>query len=404
MFFCVGCASNESVSQTDESVVSSDSDASGIESDGESIESEVESSLTSAEESSAIDSSSMSEDESADSESSESSESSENSENSEYSEMVSEEEKIITNIPDPLVVGYEKYENPYTQYAADPFFAYRDGKYYHCFLAWGCFFVSSFDTLEEATTDGAVVAYIPSAEDAEYMTDCWAPEMHYIDGYWYIYYSASDGKSENHRMYVLKSKTPNAMGEYEFVGQITDSTNKWAIDGTVFEYKGEMYYCWSGWHGDHNVAQYLYIAKMSSPTTLSSERVCISTPTREWEIQGGSPMVNEGPAVIVDGDYLTILYSASGSWCDDYCLGQLLFTGGDVLKSKNWKKISEPVLQKQPEKFYGPGHCSVVPDEKGVLWIVFHANLESGTGWNGRSGWMYPIRINDKGIIEVILY
>jgi GH43 family beta-xylosidase len=143
---------------------------------------------------------------------------------------------------------------------------------------------------------------------------------------------------------------------------------------------------------------------MSSPTTLSSERICISTPTRKWEIQGGSPMINEAPSVIVDGDYLTILYSASGSWCDDYCVGQLLFLGGDVLESKNWKKISEPVLQKQPEKFYGPGHCCIVPDENGVLWMAFHANAESGKGWAGRSGWMYPIRINEKGIVEVILY
>src|SRR6476661_7443508 len=33
----------------------------------------------------------------------------------------------------------------------------------------------------------------------------WAPELHLIDGRWFIYYAADDGKNENHRMWVLES-------------------------------------------------------------------------------------------------------------------------------------------------------------------------------------------------------
>ena len=194
------------------------------------------------------------------------------------------------------------------------------------------------------------------------------------------------------------------MGEYEFVGKITDDTDRWAIDGTVFTYKGEMYFCWSGWLGERNVEQRIYIAKMSSPTEISSRRVCISVPTYKWERQGGRPKVNEGPAIVTDGEYLAIVYSASGSWCDDYCLGQLTFKGEDVLSANSWKKHSEPILKTDENRFYGPGHCSFVNDEKGNLWIAFHANLESGTGWDGRSGWMYPVRINGNGIVEILFY
>lgn len=61
--------------------------------------------------------------------------------------------------------------------------------------------------------------------------------------------AASDGYSSNHRMFVLKSTSDNPRAPYEMVGQITDPTNKWAIDGTVMELNGELYFPWSGWEG-----------------------------------------------------------------------------------------------------------------------------------------------------------
>jgi len=303
------------------------------------------------------------------------------------------------NFVDPLVVGYETKS---IRDGADPFVsAYHNGKYYRAFLVWGSIFVSSFNTLEEMTTDGAV-HIVPENLPFEATQDIWSPKMYFVDGHWYVYYSASDGNLENHRMYVLKSKTSDAMGQYEFVGKVTDSTNKWAANGSVFEYKNQLYFTWSGWEGNENVAQNIYIAKMSSPTTISSDRVCLSIPERNWEIQGGSPLINDVPCAISSGDYLTLLYSASGSWCDDYCIGQLLFMGGDVLDPANWAKQEQPILKTDSDRFYAPGNCCVTTDNKGVMWMVFHANKEAGKGWDGRSIFMKPIRINENGVVEVI--
>ncbi len=324
----------------------------------------------------------------------------------EFHESISKEDDSMSNegiSVDPLEVGFEQIKNPFLENAADPFIMRNGDKYYYIFSTGVSIYISSFDSLSNVTLKGAKCVFAPM-NGTEYSRDIWAPELHFIDGSWYIYFAACDGNNENHRMFVLKSKTEDPMGEYDFIGKVSDSTDRWAIDGTVFTYKDEMYFAWSGWMTDKNIAQRIYIAKMSSPTQISSERVCISIPTYRWETRGGRPKVNEGPAVITDGEYLSIIYSASGSWCDDYCLGQLIFEGGDVLNSTNWKKHREPILQKDENRFFGPGHCSIVADEKGVMWLVFHANLESGTGWNGRSGWMYPIRINEDGIVEVIFY
>ena len=80
-----------------------------------------------------------------------------------------------------------------------------------------------------------------------------------------------------------------------------------------------------------------------------------------------------------------IVYSASGSWTDDYCLGLLTLTGPDPLDPAAWTKTAAPLFTKA-ETAYGPGHCSFTTSPDGAEdWIVYHANEVSGSGWRGRS-------------------
>lgn len=134
------------------------------------------------------------------------------------------------------------------------------------------------------------------------------------------------------RMYVLQSKGLDLFGEYAFPagtqeGKMADASDKWAIDGTVLDYRGERYFIWSGWEGEVNDQQRLYIARMASPWQLAVPRVEISRPELAWE-RIGTPQVNEAPQVLLSpGGRLFLTYSASGSWTDDYCLGLLALEG-----------------------------------------------------------------------------
>ena len=264
----------------------------------------------------------------------------------------------------------------------DPWFYEHDGKYYYCYSVGDGVGVKCSDTLADLFyAQGRTVYKAP--EGTDYSHDYWAPELHFINGKWYIYVCADDGENANHRMYVLSCDSPQ--GDYVMEGKIADSTDRWAIDGTVLEYKGELWFVWSGWEYVTDGSQNLYIAHMSNPAHIDGERVKISTPTYSWE-KKGMP-VNEGPAVLYNGDKVYIVYSASGSWTDDYCLGLLTLTGSPDSKN-GWVKSPFPVLKKA-ETAYGPGHCSFV-ESGGVNYIVYHANLESGTGWNARSVRIQP--------------
>jgi GH43 family beta-xylosidase len=130
----------------------------------------------------------------------------------------------------------------------------------------------------------------------------------------YVYFTATtcDDKIENHRMFVIENINADPFnGSFTFKGQINDSTKKWAIDGTAFQHSsGQLYFIWSGWEGDFASPQLLYIAKMSNPWTISSERVLISRPTYNWEKSGGAE-INEGPEVTIRNDVISLVYSAA---------------------------------------------------------------------------------------------
>lgn len=274
----------------------------------------------------------------------------------------------------------------------DPFVTKQNGLYYRCFAEGpASISVSCADSVDGLC--GADRTRVYTAEPGTaYSKELWAPELHVIDGECYIYVACDDGNNHNHRMYVLGNGSDDPLRPYKMLGKITDPTDKWAIDGTVMRRGGKLYFIWSGWEGDTNICQNLYIAEMSSPTAISSERVLISTPEHEWEKLGAtgepeSPFINEGPFVFEANGRTILTYSASGSWCDGYCIAYLELTGDDPTAPDAWKKASAPILCKN-KLVKGAGHCSVLRDSDG-LHVFFHAwdADETNVRWDTVAAW-----------------
>lgn len=266
--------------------------------------------------------------------------------------------------------------NPIMNSGADPW-VIRSGDMYYLTMTTGnnVTIWASKDLTNIAQGQSAIV-WTPSGGFA----DIWAPELHHIGNRWYIYFAADQrGDNATHRMYVLESMTENPMGPYLFTGQITSADNHWAIDGTVLTVDSNLYFVWSGWAETKSGPQNLYIAPMSSPTTISGPRVEISVPTYEWETSHAA--INEGPEALVHNGNVFIIYSANASWTNAYCLGQLTLHGTNPLQASQWMKSSEPVFQSSSVVF-GPGHASyTLSPEDDQHWIVYHAAQYKGAGW-----------------------
>jgi GH43 family beta-xylosidase len=271
----------------------------------------------------------------------------------------------------------ESYPNPLIEQRADPWvYKHTDGYYY--FTAS----VPQYDRIElrrSKTIAGlaeaeAVTAWTKHAS-GPMSAHIWAPEIHYINDKWYIYFAAArqDAKFD-HRMYVLENDSANPLtGQWKEKGQIQMNWESFTLDATTFEHNGQRYMVWAqkdpAIRGNSN----LYIAKMQNPWTLSGKQVLLSMPEYAWEQIGF--WVNEGPAFLRKNGKLYLTYSASAT-DHNYSMGLLTASDtSDPLDPKSWTKASEPVFKTSTENSqYGPGHNSFTVSEDGKEDLfVYHA-------------------------------
>jgi GH43 family beta-xylosidase len=266
----------------------------------------------------------------------------------------------------------------------DPWVVAHDGSFLLVQSAGGntCIVVRRFDDLARMHRNVATVIWAPGRRRTA-QRELWAPELHHIEGRWYLYYAAGDGRRGSHRMYALGADDP--LGPYEDLGPVGDAGHDaWAIDLTVFAHEGRLYGLWSGWERpDDGFPQNLYVAAMSDPWTISGERRCLSRPEHDWEVSVAP--VNEGPEVVRNPltGALFIVYAADASWTQAYKTGLLEWTGGDVADPASWRKLPHPL-------FTGGGHGCMVDTPAGPH-LVYHRKMTADPGWSDREICTAPV-------------
>ena len=274
-----------------------------------------------------------------------------------------------------------EYVNPIIKQRADPWICkHRDGYYY--FTAS----VPSYDLIElrRSKTISGLAEAVPvvcwrKKDSGPMSANIWAPEIHFIDGKWYIYFAAAWTAETNeglfdHRMYVIECSSDNPLeGNWIERGKIQTNWESFSLDATSFEHNGTRYYVWAQKDPNINGNSNLYIASMINAWTLSDKQIMISTPEFEWEKNGF--LVNEGAAVLKRNGKVFITYSASAT-DHHYCIGLLWADeDSDLLNAASWKKSPAPIFQSNDEQaIYGPGHnCFTVSEDNQSDIMVYHA-------------------------------
>jgi GH43 family beta-xylosidase len=285
---------------------------------------------------------------------------------------------------------------------ADPWIV-RQGRTYYAVQSSGrAIWVYRSDDLTHPLRNGVKIW---SAPDTGWnRSNVWAPELHFIDGHWYVYYAA--GRSGPPYLYqragVLESAGGDAQGAFVDRGMLytgdsvaTRAHPYWAIDLTVGRIGGRLYAFWSGWTGDaptDKTPQHLYAAPMSNPYTIAGNRVRISSPTAPWE-RGTELDLEEGPELLAHAGRVFLVYSTRESWLPAYRLGQLALrdTTADPTDPSSWTK-SGPVFA-DTTVIHGVGHASFTTSPDGAEdWIAYHTKVSTTPGWNRvvrlqRFGW-----------------
>lgn len=271
---------------------------------------------------------------------------------------------------------------PWIMQRADPYvYRHTDGTYY--FTAsipeYDCIALRHAEHLLDLADAPETVVW-HKHESGIMSEHVWAPELHYLDGKWYIYFAAGEKDDIwEIRPYVLECADEDPMtGTWRECGKIQAaegdefSFQAFSLDATVFENAGRRYLVWAEKVGVGKQISNLYIAEMETPTKLKTAQVLLTSPDYDWE--RGEFWVNEGPFALKRGGKIYLTYSASDTGIS-YCVGMLsIDESADPLDPRQWKKERCPVLRTDESlEIYGPGHNCFTEDEDGNTIMVFHA-------------------------------
>lgn len=275
---------------------------------------------------------------------------------------------------------------PWITQRADPYvYRHTDGNYYFMgsMPKYDCIAIRRSESLLELDKAEETVVW-HKHESGPMSEHVWAPELHYLDGKWYIYFAAGERDDIwKIRPYVLECESDDPMaGPWKELGmmQAADgdefSFQAFSLDGTVFENKGKRYYVWAEKVSVGRQISNLYIAEMESPVKLKTMQVLLTTPDYDWERHGF--WVNEGPFALHHDGKIYLTFSASDTGIN-YCVGMLsVDEDADLLDPGQWTKERYPVLKTDESlEIYGPGHNCFTQDEDGNIIMVFHARKET---------------------------
>jgi GH43 family beta-xylosidase len=269
------------------------------------------------------------------------------------------------------------FANPLVRQRADPHVELHSDGYYY-FTAT----VPEYDRIElrRARTLDALAEAQPRVVWRKHASGpmsahIWAPELHSINGKWYLYFTA--GRADaiwDIRIHVLENSSPNPLeGEWRELGQLNTGWESFSLDATTFALNGQRYLVWTQRAPGTARATNIYIARMDTPWSITGPATMLSTPEYAWEKIKHD--VNEAPAVLIRNGRVYLTYSASATDAN-YSMGMLTASAStDLLDARSWSKSSQPVFKSSESSGqYGPGHNSftTTPDGKTDI-LVYHA-------------------------------
>lgn len=284
---------------------------------------------------------------------------------------------VIAQTPAHAVSRTAAYRNPLVEQRADPHIQrHTDGHYYFTATSPGYdrIILRRSRTLRGLTrADESVIWRRHTSGDMA--AHIWAPELHHINGKWYIYFAAAPADDVwKIRIWVLENANANPFkGIWVEKGQLTTAWDTFSLDATTFTHRGSRYLAWAQYEPGMDNNTGVFLSRMANPWTLAGPQIRLTTPEYDWE--GVGFKVNEGPSVIQRNGRVFLSYSASAT-DSNYCMG--LLTAGsrsDLMDPASWAKSPTPVFtSNDTTKQYGPGHnCFTVAEDGRTDVLVYHA-------------------------------
>lgn len=213
-------------------------------------------------------------------------------------------------------------------------------------------------------------------------SDYWAPEFHILpDGRYMVLYVARTAAGI---LSVGAALSGNITGPWVDIGQpLVQYMQDGQIDPTYYfdEAAKQAYVIWKEDSNSIGKLTHIYVAALNvtaKPNVTGEATAILVNDPSSWE----GPLV-EGPWILPYNGMFYLFYSGNGYSTPAYAVG--------VARSNSifgpFEKFSgNPIMHSAPSsptpKFYGPGHCSVLPAQDGTMTMLYHAWNQAGTARN----------------------
>lgn len=189
----------------------------------------------------------------------------------------------------------------------------------------------------------------------------WAPEVYFVNGKFYMYYTAEE--------HICVAVSDSPLGPFVQPEKNPMLEGEKSIDNSLFiDDDGIPYLFFDRFNDGLNI----WVAQLEGNfTTIKKETLhpCIHV-SQVWEEIW--PRVNEGPFVVKHNGLYYMTYSANSYESPFYGIG--CATAPHVFGP--WTKYAENPLLQKPGDLVGVGHSAMFKDKQGRLRIVFHAHRD----------------------------
>ncbi len=192
----------------------------------------------------------------------------------------------------------------------------------------------------------------------------WAPEIAEWRGRYYIYYTA---RKKGGPLSIACATADKPQGPYTDHGPMV-SQDAGSIDALpVTNEKGERWLVWKEDGNSRRQPTPLWAQQLDETgTKLVGTRHELFRNDQPWE-----GALVEGPFILKQGDYFYMFYSGNG------CCGRNCTYAMGVARAKAllgpWEKYAKNPILAENAAWKCPGHGSIVTDERGRHWLLYHA-------------------------------
>jgi beta-xylosidase len=217
----------------------------------------------------------------------------------------------------------------------------------------------------------------------------WAPEVAKIGDKYVLYYTARDKASDKQCVGVATSDKPEGKfrdtNDKPFVCQTTEGGT---IDASPFFDEGKWYLFFKNDGNCCSIATHLYVQEMTPDGLgLVGEPVRLVRNDRAWEGR-----VVEAPTMWKHEGKYYLFFSANDYGGPPYAVG---YANCQSVMGPCEDAPENPILKSVLQKplVIGPGHQTIVVDDDGETWIVYHAWEVNSSGTRGSRRFMWMDRL-----------